>query len=200
MSKRPKESGFAFRQKRKKREIEQAELSGSMSKFLNINPKPCSSSTRTESESSADDDDGEKTEIEFEEQSETQTGLIDTESEQQDASQKHDDNESESEERISSKENDPSTWPPVLSHSFREKIVRSGIPSTPEHHLNYPQNKGRSFLHSYFYATQANGDTEKREWLIYSESNDSVYCLFCLLFNRGSNAFLLVLVTLIGRM
>ncbi|XP_063910511.1 zinc finger MYM-type protein 1-like [Zophobas morio] len=46
----------------------------------------------------------------------------------------------------------------------------------------------RSFKESYFYRVMANGETVKREWLIYSGTTGSVYCYICKLFAKTKTA------------
>lgn len=84
---------------------------------------------------------------------------------------------------------DPFTWPSVLNNSLIEDIVKSDLPPIPKRGISYPQHNGRCFNVSIFYATHVNGTPYEREWLIYSNSSDSVYCLFCALFNRNANQF-----------
>lgn len=95
----------------------------------------------------------------------------------------------ESEKQIEPIANDIYTWPEVLPNSFREQIVKSGMPPIPKQRINYPQHNGRSFNEKIFHATHPNGTSYKREWLMYSEASDSVYCLFCALFKRNANLF-----------
>lgn len=97
--------------------------------------------------------------------------------------------ETQSEKQTEPIEHDPYTWLDVFPDSFREQIVKMGMPPMPKHREKYPQRNGCSFSEKFFYATHADETPYKREWLIYSESSDSVYCLFCVLFNRNANLF-----------
>lgn len=40
----------------------------------------------------------------------------------------------------------------------------------------------------HFFSTHINGIRYTREWLVYSQSSDSIYCIFCAIFNRNKNA------------
>lgn len=75
-----------------------------------------------------------------------------------------------------------------MSSSFREKIVKSGLPPIPKGET-YPKRDGRCFKESIFFSTHVNGAHYTRDWLVYSQSSDSVYCLFCSIFNRNENSF-----------
>lgn len=44
----------------------------------------------------------------------------------------------------------------------------------------------RSFQESNFYYIKANGEKERREWLIFTETSKSIYCYVCKLFSRSS--------------
>ena len=46
----------------------------------------------------------------------------------------------------------------------------------------------RSFKKSYFYRVMANGETVKREWLIYGGTTGSVYYYICKLFTKTKTA------------
>lgn len=70
--------------------------------------------------------------------------------------------EQKSEKQVEPNKYDPHTWPAILSSSFREKIVNSGLPPIPTGKV-YPR-KGREFKESIFfphismvYVIRANG-------------------------------------------
>lgn len=115
MSKRVRESGHTYRMKKAKRDREAAALSGSMNKFLTVQPKPGSSTTEEKSES-------------FESNDETELSGNDTEGAKRSETQREDDVQSDSEKQIEPVEFDPHTWPNVLPDSFRELIVKTGVP------------------------------------------------------------------------
>ena len=46
----------------------------------------------------------------------------------------------------------------------------------------------RSFSESNFYGTKANGESFKREWLLYSPSKGSIYCFVCKLFESDAKS------------
>lgn len=174
MSKRVRESGHTYCMKKAKRDREAAALSGSMDKFLTVQPKPSSSTTEEKSESIESND-------------ESESSGSDAESAKRSETQREDGVQSDSEKQIEPLEFDPHTWPNVLPDSFRELIVKTGVPPIPKPRTNYPQHKGCSFNDKIFYAAHANGTIYERDWLLYSESSDSVYCLFCANFNRNIN-------------
>lgn len=201
--KRSKESGSSLRKKKLKRDKEATALSTSMSQFLISQDEPSSSTSQQSIEESGSESsecsqsDATATESEKQsgdEQIESQienpdSEMIISQSETENPEVRVEMAESEAENPEIQIELDPFTWPDVLSASFREKIAKSGLPPTPNPGKIYPSHGGRSFQLSYFYGIHTSGANYKRDWLIYSDSSDSVYCLFCAIFNRNANSF-----------
>lgn len=190
MFKRKKDSGHSNRIKKAKRVQENAELRNSMNQFVNIVQRTSTSTTEKKNESietsefETNSNNSESSDVECGNDGEFSSTTGNESDLQNDCEREH-----ESEKPIEPIVHDPYTWPDILSEYFREKIVKSGLPTIPNRCTTYPQQNGRSFNNNIFYATHTNGSHFKREWLIYSKSSDSVYCLFCALFNQNSNRF-----------
>lgn len=92
-------------------------LSGSLESMLNVEPQPSSSTTEKNDDSS---------DVEMDTQCENESKI-------------------ESEKQIGPNEHDPHTWPATLSSSFREKIIKSGLPPIPSGNV-YPVHDGRKFI------------------------------------------------------
>lgn len=78
---------------------------------------------------------------------------------------------------------DVANFPVILSSEIREHIIRMG---PQQIQIDFPKTNGRSFSTSYFTKKESNGETTKREWLIYSKSLDAVHCFCCVLFLKPS--------------
>lgn len=200
MSKRVKESGYQCRLKRKKREDEVAALSGSLQKYLTHQESSTAESTlelespielssheheQPEQHSNAEIENEIENEIQsmaagqpFSSQCESTSNKVLPPSELTNSS-------------ISFEIYDPNTWPTVLPDAMRDQIVNSGLlRSQSRKNKEYPVSKdGRSFNSNHFYSSLPNGIIYKRDWLLYSDSSDSAYCLFCSLFNRSESSF-----------
>lgn len=76
---------------------------------------------------------------------------------------------------------DSGKWPDSITDSVRTYLVKKGPMRVK---LNFPRNTdGRKFSESYYYRKLTNGEHVNREWLIYSEAKDKVYCFCCRLFS-----------------
>ncbi|XP_022165596.1 zinc finger MYM-type protein 1-like [Myzus persicae] len=79
--------------------------------------------------------------------------------------------------------NDPGCWPSEITHNIRIEIVSLGVKRNT--HQEFPannENPPRKFTSYHFYRTMSNGERVDREWLIYSNKKDCVYCFCCKLF------------------
>lgn len=88
-------------------------------------------------------------------------------------------------EQIALLSNDPGKWPEKLNVSNIQFLTQ-----------NYPQqiskifprnSSGRKFSAFYYYRSLTNGEKVHRQWLLYSESLDSVICGPCRLFEEKIN-------------
>lgn len=82
---------------------------------------------------------------------------------------------------------DPGLWTFPITDTQRRDIVRSG----PAQQLNsgdeyYPKgDDNRHFSNFYFSKKLNNGETQHRRWLVYSNSQNKVYCFPCRLFSNS---------------
>ena len=80
---------------------------------------------------------------------------------------------------------DPSQWPSSLTESQKTDIVRRG-PTTNLEDFDFPRNSsGRRFSTSYYFRVMENGEKVRRTWLVYSTSNDCIYCFCCKVFGSA---------------
>ena len=75
--------------------------------------------------------------------------------------------------------NDPAKWK-QLTRADREVIVINGYPRTP---LSFPRDSfGRHFPENIFHETLPNGEKVSRDWLVWSQSAQGLFCFPCCLF------------------
>lgn len=83
---------------------------------------------------------------------------------------------------------DVANFPTVLSTAIRKSIIRIG---PTQIQMEFPKTNGRSYSSFHYTKKEANGETTKREWLVYSKSLDAAHCFCCVLFSKtlsfGSN-------------
>lgn len=81
--------------------------------------------------------------------------------------------------------NDPGKWSFPINDAYRHDLVQCG----PQQNLDlsneyYPKNEnGRHFSNFYYMIKFSNGESQHRRWLVYSTSQDKVYCFSCKLFS-----------------
>ncbi|XP_050529651.1 uncharacterized protein LOC126899133 isoform X2 [Daktulosphaira vitifoliae] len=81
---------------------------------------------------------------------------------------------------------DPGKWVFPLSGSQRHDLVQHG----PQQMLdicdeNYPlDNNKRHFSNFHYTRKLSNGETQHRRWLVYSQSQDKIYCFPCTVFSN----------------
>lgn len=80
---------------------------------------------------------------------------------------------------------DPALWPKVLTDNVRMSIIEIG-PIQVENFKFPSDDNNRSFSPIYYYKTLSNTEKVHKNWLVYSITNDSVYCFCCVIFNRGN--------------
>lgn len=77
---------------------------------------------------------------------------------------------------------DPALWPRILGDAERSFLVRQGPPK-PLHNYKFPSNDtGRHFCANYYTRILSNGEQVLRDWLVYSLSQNCVYCFCCKIF------------------
>lgn len=76
---------------------------------------------------------------------------------------------------------DPAKWPNPVSDDLRQLIVQNG-PKQVVLHEFAKDSKNRRFSPLHYKRRLANGEQVPRQWLVYSVSEDMVFCFCCKLF------------------
>lgn len=83
---------------------------------------------------------------------------------------------------------DPAQWPQVLTDKIKMCILEIG-PSQLKN-ITFPlDDSNRSFSTTYYHKKLSNNENVPRTWLVYSKSNNSVFCFCCKLFKVSDNVF-----------
>lgn len=77
---------------------------------------------------------------------------------------------------------DPAKWP-VLDKKIIQMIVEKGPIQVNDG--NFPISGKRKFNPNFYFRLLKNGEKISRPWLIYSRSNDAVFCFCCTLFSKN---------------
>lgn len=84
---------------------------------------------------------------------------------------------------------DPASWPEIRNISIIDRLVLVG-PTQIRLEL-YPQDKnGRRFSSAYFYRVLSNGERITRRWLMYSVSENRLFCFCCMCFDPNAKSCL----------
>lgn len=85
---------------------------------------------------------------------------------------------------------DPGTWPDHLNNKSIEILIMHHPVQVKNY--NFPLDEmNRKFSEIYYYRNMSNSEKVIRPWLLYSIINNSVYCLYCKIFNKKqSNQFI----------
>jgi len=81
--------------------------------------------------------------------------------------------------------NDPGKWSLPINDAYRHDLVQCG----PQQNLDlsneyYSKNEHERHFSNFYYTRKlSNGESQNRRWLIYSTSQDKVYCFSCKLFS-----------------
>ncbi|XP_048870698.1 zinc finger MYM-type protein 1-like isoform X7 [Brienomyrus brachyistius] len=78
---------------------------------------------------------------------------------------------------------DPADWPSPLTDTVRTELVLRGPYQVPPDFVFPKRDGARSCQHLYFFRTLKNCEKVKRNWLIYSYKNNSLFCFCCKLFS-----------------
>lgn len=85
---------------------------------------------------------------------------------------------------------DPASWPQIINDGDLQKLAL--VEASHHQDFLFPQNKeSRKFSSLFFFRTMANGTKINRDWLIYSISTDSIFCICCKLFSMRNRKILL---------
>lgn len=77
---------------------------------------------------------------------------------------------------------DPANWGKI-DQATRDSLVSKGPLARPSHDYTFPKNSiGRHFSHRHYKRCMKNGDTQDRQWLVYSKKSEKIYCFCCKLF------------------
>lgn len=81
---------------------------------------------------------------------------------------------------------DPKKWPANFrSDTVRCKLVERGPQTIDLDSYKFPcADDGRHFSQKWVYKILPNGEKVKRQWLLYSQSKDALFCFPCLLFSK----------------
>ncbi len=77
--------------------------------------------------------------------------------------------------------NDPAKWS-VINDSLRTALVKHG-PFQVKNFKGPKNDQNRRFSSTHFIRRLENGESIERQWLVYSTSNDTVFCFCCKLFS-----------------
>lgn len=83
---------------------------------------------------------------------------------------------------------DPALWPQVLTDKIKMSILEIGPLQLKN--IAFPlDDSNRSFSTTYYDKKLSNNEKVPRTWLVYSKSNNSVFCFCCKLFKVSDNVF-----------
>lgn len=93
--------------------------------------------------------------------------------------------------------NDPALWPSAITEQAKSILVSRGAVAFQNRSEKYPASirdmtmggSTRSFTNSLIKCSLPNGQSVKRQWLLYSPSSGCIYCFACKLFSSKCNAF-----------
>lgn len=84
--------------------------------------------------------------------------------------------------------NNPAKWP-TLTSNLKTILVEHGPPKILDT-IYYPLDENnRHFSKKWFYKKLTNGEQVQRQWLMYSVSNNKLFCFPCVLFSSQDCAF-----------
>ncbi|CAN8023885.1 unnamed protein product [Ixodes persulcatus] len=92
-------------------------------------------------------------------------------------------------------ESDPAKWPDTVPDKFRTACTERGPQYFQNRSEYYPTserqytNQKQYLSPQLFVRKAANGEVFERHWLLYSQSNGSMYCLMCKLFAASNSPF-----------
>ena len=82
---------------------------------------------------------------------------------------------------------DPCKWPNVTD-SVRVKLVERGPQTVDLEKFYFPiSDDARHLSKKWFFKDLPNGESVKRQWMLYSKSQNAVFCFPCILFSKESN-------------
>jgi len=187
MSKRKQPSGYTNRQRKAAREKEESRQSAALLKFFqsveNNSNKQDDNHPQTANETSENEKE------EYQERGEIQQNLATdkevTENEVQHQSDPLPNSSTSCQEDVGAAfdYSDPGKWPKSISNRLRQTIVIEDVKQIQSH--DFPKDKNnRRFSVAHYKKRLPNGEEVCREWLVYSVSNNAVFCFCCKLFSK----------------
>lgn len=87
---------------------------------------------------------------------------------------------------------DPKKWPgvPEISDKVRLLLIKCGPQRVDVSTFKFPDSDGHGNRHldaKWFYKILTNGERVLRQWLLYSQSEDALFCFPCLLFGKDQH-------------
>ena len=83
---------------------------------------------------------------------------------------------------------DPALWPKEISSDLKKVLVEKGPVRVQG--ISYPSRNGRRFTEFHYVRKLPNGESLDRTWLVYSVSQDCLFCFCCKIFSHNySNSF-----------
>lgn len=82
---------------------------------------------------------------------------------------------------------DPGIWG-ILQMKLRDLLVKNGPTTRLTTDYQFPKDgTGRRFSQAFYTREMVNGEKQDRQWLVYSEAVDKVFCFCCKLFRHEKN-------------
>ncbi|XP_025206361.1 zinc finger MYM-type protein 5-like [Melanaphis sacchari] len=83
---------------------------------------------------------------------------------------------------------DPAEWPLIINNDFKTLLVEKGPPAPLNAYFVFPSDdQGRKFTQFHYKRSMSNGENVTRTWLVYSISNDVIFCFCCKLFDNSNS-------------
>ncbi|XP_060855512.1 zinc finger MYM-type protein 1-like [Metopolophium dirhodum] len=83
---------------------------------------------------------------------------------------------------------DPAEWPLIINNDFKTLLVEKGPPAPLNANFVFPSDdQGRKFTQFHYKRSMSNGENVTRTWLVYSISNDVIFCFCCKLFDNSNS-------------
>ena len=81
---------------------------------------------------------------------------------------------------------DPALWPKEISSDLKKVLVEKGPVRVQG--ISYPSRNGRRFTEFHYVRKLPNGESLDHTWLVYSVSQDCLFCFCCKIFSHHNNS------------